>query len=76
MTETPLRRFLSDRSLTAEEFAAKHGLSAWSVRHWARGDKEPTLHSQIDIERATGGTVSPQDWLNWKLGQSPTDAAA
>lgn len=69
--DTPLRAFLTDRSMTAEDFASQHGLSAWSVRHWARGDKEPSLNSQIDLERATGGIVTPQSWLNWKLGASP-----
>jgi len=77
MADTPLRKFLTEQSLTAEDFASKHGLSPWNVRHWARGDKEPSLPSQIDLEKATGGAVSPQDWLGWKLAQSsePTKAA-
>jgi len=67
MTDTPLRRFLSDQSLTAEDFASAKGMSAWSVRHWARGDKVPSLQSQIDIEQATAGAVKPADWLGWTL---------
>lgn len=72
MTDTPLRRFLSDQSLTAEDFASAKGMSAWSVRHWARGDKVPSLQSQIDIEQATAGAVTPALWLEWKLASSPT----
>ncbi|WP_159975830.1 MULTISPECIES: helix-turn-helix transcriptional regulator [unclassified Novosphingobium] len=67
MTDTPLRKFLSERQLTAEDFASDKGMSAWSVRHWARGDKVPSLQSQIDIEQATGGAVKPADWLGWTL---------
>jgi len=67
MTDTPLRKFLSERQLTAEDFASDKGLSAWNVRHWARGDKVPSLQSQIDIEQATDGAVAPADWLGWTL---------
>lgn len=72
MTDTPLRKFLSDRSMTAEDFASDKGMSAWSVRHWARGDKVPSLQSQIDIEQATGGAVKPSDWLGWTLAVAAT----
>lgn len=70
MRDTPLRQFLLQRSMTAEEFASQNGLSAWNVRHWARGDKEPAIASQLEIERATGGVVKPADWLAWKLAQA------
>lgn len=75
MTDTPLRKFLSDRSMTAEDFAAGQGLSAWNVRHWARGDKVPSLPSQLEIERATGGRVRPAHWLAWKLSRQSGEAA-
>ena len=70
MTETPLRTFLVESGKTAEQFAAEHGFSPWSVRHWARGDKEPSLHSQVEIERATAGVVAPASWLAWKLSKA------
>ncbi|GFE73475.1 hypothetical protein NTCA1_11240 [Novosphingobium sp. TCA1] len=76
MADTPLRKFLSDRSMTAEGFAADKGFSAWSVRHWARGNKMPSLSSQIEIETATDGAVAPTDWLAWSLANSRTDKAA
>lgn len=79
MIETPLRTFLAENRKTAEQFAAENGLSPWSVRHWARGDKEPSLASQVEIERATGGVVAPASWLAWKLSKAapasePADA--
>lgn len=75
MTDTPLRRFLADRSMTAEEFANQNGLSAWNVRHWARGDKEPSIGSQLDLERATKGAVKPRDWLAWRIARAEGAAA-
>lgn len=79
MTETPLRQHLREIGLSAEKFAELHSLSPWSVRHWSRGDKEPSLASQVELEAATNGEVSPADWLAWKLSitpHSPTPARA
>jgi hypothetical protein len=70
MNKTPLRKFLTDHSMTAQGFATKHGLSVFNVRHWTRGDKEPSLTSQLELEAATAGAVTPGDWLAWKLSQS------
>lgn len=70
MQETPLRKFLDERRLTAEHFAVEHGFSPWSVRHWTRGNKFPALASQVEIERATAGSVAPSDWLAWMLLKS------
>lgn len=67
MAETPLRKYLSDSKTAAEEFASTHGFSPWSVRHWARGNKLPSLDSQLELEKATDGKVSPADWLNWEI---------
>lgn len=67
MLKSPLREYLDQADTTAEAFAAAKGMSAWSVRHWARGDKLPNRGSQLDIERATDGKVSPADWLSWDL---------
>ncbi len=75
MLKSPLRDYLDTTGLSAETFAVEKGLSAWSVRHWARGDKLPELASQINIERATDGQVTPAMWLDWSLSRSQ-DAAA
>lgn len=69
MANSPLRDFLDNAQLSAETFAVDKGLSAWSVRHWARGDKLPSLSSQLEIEKATGGIVTPSMWLEWSLGR-------
>jgi DNA-binding transcriptional regulator YdaS (Cro superfamily) len=76
MADTPLRQHLQTIGMTAEEFAANHSLSPWNVRHWSRGDKEPSLSSQLEIEAATGGAVRPSDWLEWRLAKSAGKAAA
>lgn len=75
MADTPLKAYLSKRSKSAEEFAAENHLSPWSVRHWVRGDKEPSLNSQVQIERATAGIVTPAAWLEWRLSNRPKQAA-
>lgn len=69
MSKSPLREYLDAAETSAEAFAAKQGLSPWSVRHWARGDKVPVLDSQREIERATGGKVTPAMWLTWSLSR-------
>lgn len=74
MSTSPLRSFLDDAKSTAEAFAASKGLSAWSVRHWARGDKLPTLDNQREIERATDGAVTPAMWLEWSLSRPDAPA--
>jgi hypothetical protein len=76
MTKTPLRDYLDGVGQTAEAFAAAHNLSAWSVRHWARGDKEPSLGAQIDMEKATGGKITPADWLTWSIARRETQSEA
>ena len=75
MANSPLREYLDAAHTAAETFAADKGLSPWSVRHWARGDKVPALSSQLEIERATGGKVTPAMWLEWSISRSQ-DAAA
>lgn len=77
MADTPLKIYLAAMGKSAEEFASDNGLSAWSVRHWVRGDKEPSLKSQVDLDRATSGKVTPAKWLSWRLAKaSPSNAAA
>lgn len=74
MTKSPLRDYLAASEKSAEAFAAETGLSPWNVRHWARGDKVPELASQIKLETATGGAVTPAMWLEWSLARSKAAA--
>jgi len=76
MAETPLRKYLAESKLTAEHFAAEHGMSPWSVRHWSRGDKTPSLDAQRDLETATDGAVTPAAWLEWSLSRPTGQEAA
>lgn len=69
MSKSPLREYLDAEQSSAERFAADKGLSPWSVRHWARGDKLPELASQIALEKATDGKVTPAQWLEWSLSR-------
>ena len=70
MSKTPLRDHLELTGQTAEAFAAANGFSPWNVRHWSRGDKEPSLSAQLELETATGGVVTPQAWLAWRIERS------
>ncbi len=70
MSETPLRLFLATAEQSAEDFAAAHGFSAWSVRHWARGNKHPSLEAQQQLESATAGRITPADWLEFRIARS------
>jgi hypothetical protein len=71
MLKTPLRDYLIKSGKSAEAFAIEHGLSPWSVRHWARGDKHPGLKAQICIAKATADVVTPGDWLAFSLTPAP-----
>lgn len=69
MNKTPLKSFLEKAKVSAASFSREHGFSAWSVRHWTRGDKLPALRLQTKLEIATQGAVRPADWLEWKLSR-------
>lgn len=76
MVKSPLREYLDEVATKAEAFATAKGLSAWSVRHWARGDKLPSRASQLDLEKATDGAVTPEKWLAWDLARNAAPAEA
>lgn len=76
MRDTPLRDYLSRTDQTAEAFATHHGLSPWSVRHWARGDKVPNAEAQRKLAEASGGLVTPEMWTAWRFSPSEEGAAA
>lgn len=76
MSKTPLRQYLDSIGQTAEAFATEHGLSAWSVRHWSRGDKHPSLQNQMELRDATAGMVTPESWLSYSLAKGGSESAA
>jgi hypothetical protein len=67
MSKSPLREYLESLGTTAEAWATDNGFSAWSVRHWSRGDKLPELDNQVALSEATDGKVSPEAWLAWSI---------
>lgn len=76
MSKTPLRRFLEESEQSAEAFAASHHFSPWTIRHYARGDKMPSFRAQRALNDATGGAVTPNDWLEWSSQQTAKQADA
>lgn len=63
-----LRAYLQAAGLTPEQFRDKlaaDGLavSAGGLRKWVSGQRIPRPAAMIAIERATGGTVKPADWM-------------
>lgn len=75
-SDTPIRSYLKRVGMTAEDFAAKHAFSPWSVRHWARGDKHPNQDAQVRMGEVTKGEAGPEAWLAYSLSRIPQDAAA
>lgn len=49
--------------LTATAFAAMAGLSQPQVSRLLKGHHNPSLATMDAIRRATGGKVTPNDWL-------------
>jgi DNA-binding transcriptional regulator YdaS (Cro superfamily) len=57
-----LGRFLAERRLSQDAFAAEIGVTRVSVSHWVHGRRIPYPRHIIAIDRATGGEVSADDF--------------
>jgi transcriptional regulator with XRE-family HTH domain len=57
--------YLKENSLSDADFAARlgGGLSESAVRKWKYGERTPRLRDLVRIEEATGGAVTPSDFL-------------
>jgi transcriptional regulator with XRE-family HTH domain len=58
-----LASFMSERSLSDEELARMLGCSAHAVNKWRRGKRFPRQRQMARIREATGGLVTPDDFM-------------
>jgi transcriptional regulator with XRE-family HTH domain len=58
-----LRDYLNANALTLDQFAGRIGKTAATVSRIARGINKPDWDTLEAIERETGGSVTPNDFL-------------
>jgi transcriptional regulator with XRE-family HTH domain len=63
MATHPLKRYRDARSLTQRELAAMIGTSDVTVARLETGTRQPSFDLMRRISEATGGEVSPNDFL-------------
>lgn len=61
---TRLARYLQEQSIPQKDFADMLGVSQGMVSRMASGSKRPSLFLAVKIERATGGNVPVESWVN------------
>jgi transcriptional regulator with XRE-family HTH domain len=59
-----LATYLEKHGLTEPEFAKAVGQSEFAVRKWLNGSRFPRRDNLLEIERVTGGKVTPNDFLS------------
>ena len=59
----PLAQFLALQGLSKARFAERIGVTAESVRRYARGKRTPCRAVMLRIIAATGGAVTADDFL-------------
>jgi transcriptional regulator with XRE-family HTH domain len=57
-----LRRFLTDKGLTQDEFAAKYGIPQATVSAWVKRRKRPSWAKARELQRLTG--IKAERWLD------------
>jgi predicted transcriptional regulator len=60
--EMRLAKYLTEKSLTAAEFAKKVSVSDESIRRYLRGDRRPSAEVMKRIARRTKGEVTANDF--------------
>jgi transcriptional regulator with XRE-family HTH domain len=58
-----LSDYLSENGLTQAQFAQLVGASQQAVAMWVIGDRTPRAAQMRKVKDATGGTVTPNDFL-------------
>ena len=61
-----LSEHLSMTGQTYKQFGSLAGCSASEICRFANGTRTPTLEKAVAIERATGGLVTPADFVEEK----------
>ena len=72
----PLKRYLKDRSLTADEFAAQIGSTSSYLSQIICGHRRPSVEMARKIEAATGGDVKAGELLLWERTPPDLDTTA
>src|SRR5579859_3912111 len=67
---TPLRAWMDKHPVTNYRMAKAAGLSIGTISFIARGRTLPSLVAALKIEVATGGDVTPKDWLKTKIAKA------
>lgn len=58
-----LRKYLTQNSMTQEQFAQTAKVPGPQVSLWLSGARRPSLASAFKIEAATDGVVRAADWI-------------
>lgn len=64
-----LRKWMSDRAMTQEDFEKKHGISQAAVSAWVKRRKRPGLTMANAVQRITG--IKASLWLDVSLEPLP-----
>lgn len=57
-----LRSYLTDREMSAGDFAADIGVHPSIVYRWLAGDAKPSIENALAIDRVTDGAVPVAAW--------------
>lgn len=69
-----LTEYLSAAGHSATDFAAILGCETSTVTRILKGERSPSVHLAVKIEEATGGQVTPKDFVSDE--PAPTQAGA
>jgi len=58
-----LKRYLKERGLSQEGFAAQAGVFGPQINQFCRGARRPSIATALKIEAASGGYVLVRDWV-------------
>ena len=71
-----LKEYLREKDITAREFAELIGVDYSSVTRYCAGERRPQWPILERITVATGGAVTPTDFLSRPRRPAPADASA
>jgi hypothetical protein len=71
-----LQAYMRQNDLSPEDFGAKVGRSHWAVRKWMYGQRTPRAAEMRAIHDATGGLVTPNDFLASGQSGAPAEKGA
>lgn len=60
-----LRKWREDKQLSQPEAGKRVGVTASTWCDWEQGNKSPTVDRALDLQKATGGTVTVAMWAKF-----------